>query len=130
MILTHEGGRRDFLWRWRRVRGPGLEEGHVGWEEQLTAAVLTEENRQEDASGAALIKGRSHPLEHGIHLCGEDKPVAKVHTDLKLARTNVKTSSTSLVTDTNSSTTDNQKVPQQHTQQKDLQIYMQQFKEA
>lgn len=37
-------------------------------EEQLTAAVLAEEDRQEDASRAALVEGGSHALEHGIHL--------------------------------------------------------------
>lgn len=71
-MLTQEGGRRDLLWRWRRAGGAGLQESHVGWKEQLTAAVLAEEHRQEDASCAALIEGRGHTLEHGIHLCGEE----------------------------------------------------------
>lgn len=71
-MLTQEGGRRDLLWRWRRGGGSGLQESHVGWKEQLAAAVLTEEHRQEDAGSAALIEGRGHALEHGVHLCGEE----------------------------------------------------------
>lgn len=42
--LTHKWGSRDSLWRWRRVRGSGLKEGHVGGKQQLAATVLAEEN--------------------------------------------------------------------------------------
>lgn len=66
--FTHERGGGDSLWRWRGVGGSGLEEGHVGGEEELAAAVLAEEDRQKDAGRAALVEGRSHPLEHGVDL--------------------------------------------------------------
>lgn len=73
MVVTHERGRRDSLWRWRRVGGCGLQEGHAGGKQQLAATVLTEQNRQENAGCAALIKGRGHPLEHRVHLDGTHK---------------------------------------------------------
>lgn len=57
IFLTHERGCRHRLCRWGRVRGSGLKERHVGWKQQLAATVLTEENRQEDAGCAALVKG-------------------------------------------------------------------------
>lgn len=56
MLFTHERGCRDCLPRRRRVGGSGLQERYVGRKEQLTATVLTEENRQEDTCCAALIK--------------------------------------------------------------------------
>lgn len=55
-LFTPERGCWDSLLRWRRVRGSGLQEGHVGGKQQLAATVLTEENRQEDAGRAALIE--------------------------------------------------------------------------
>lgn len=73
MRLTHEWGCRDSLWRWGRVRGSGLKEGHVGRKQQLTATILAEENREEDAGRAALIEGRGHPLKHGVHLGGREQ---------------------------------------------------------
>lgn len=70
-LLTHEGrGQRDGLWRKGAAGGRGLQEGHVGREEELAAAVLAEEDRQEDARRAALVKGRRHLVEHRVHLKG------------------------------------------------------------
>lgn len=67
-LLTHEWRCRNTVGRWGRVRGSGLKDGHVGGKQQLAAAVLTEQNRKEDAGCAALIKGRGHPVKHGVHL--------------------------------------------------------------
>lgn len=69
--LTHKrGGQGDCLRRRGGVRGSGLQEGHVGREEELAAAVLAEEDGKEDSSRAALVKGRGHLVEHGVHLEG------------------------------------------------------------
>lgn len=51
--------------------GSGLQKSHAGREEELAAAVLAEEHRQEDSGRAALVKGRGHLVEHGVHLKGE-----------------------------------------------------------
>lgn len=57
--------------------GSGLQQRHVGREEELAAAVLAEEDRQEDSGRAALVKGRGHLVEHGVHLKGEDHPTVR-----------------------------------------------------
>lgn len=67
-IVTLEWGSRDGLWWWRRVGRFGLKKSEVGRKEQRAATALTEQNWQEDAGCAALIKGRGHPLKHGVHL--------------------------------------------------------------
>lgn len=60
--------------------GSGLQQGHVGREEELAAAVLAEEDRQEDSGRAALVKGRGHLVEHGVHLEAEDHPAVSIST--------------------------------------------------
>lgn len=72
VLFTCEWGCRYSLWRWWRVGGSGLQEGHVGRKKQLTATALTEENRQKNTGRAALIEGGGHPLKHRVHLDGNE----------------------------------------------------------
>lgn len=73
-FLTYEWGCRDSHSRWGRVGDCRLQKGHVGWKEQLTATVFTEENRQEDPSCATFIKGWRHVMKHGVDLEGQQQP--------------------------------------------------------
>lgn len=68
LMRTYEMAGGDVLCGHRAAGWPGVQQGHVGGEAQLTATVLTEQHRQEHSSRAVLIKGCRHALEHGVHL--------------------------------------------------------------
>lgn len=69
MVFTFEPGHRDKVGagQGQALRGGGQGD-NVRVEKEAALEVLGAQPRQENPSGAALIKGGSCSLEHGIHL--------------------------------------------------------------